>query len=283
MPNQPNVAWLFDTNALKMAPADSPFWLISGQISPYYINTQFLCGGEKKAAEILAFIDSAADDRLAFPARMLAQLNDVYHHHAIYRTIVDALVETIQLDAALAKVDFISGGQRRDWFFAPIVASKLGKTCLYIYNDLSIIDDEGKNVEDIMRAGVINVADLLTVGASYVKKWIPALGSIGGRLQHSVSVVDRLQGGEENLKQAGLKSVHALFNIDHTLFDEALKRNYISPEQFGLVKKYVADPYHSMRDFLLGNPQFMEASRASTNTKTKERVELMDREDLYNL
>jgi len=34
-----NVSWLFETNALKIAPAEKPFWYTSGLIGPYYINT----------------------------------------------------------------------------------------------------------------------------------------------------------------------------------------------------------------------------------------------------
>ena len=33
---------LFRTNALKVASETKPFWLTSGQLSPFYINTHYL-------------------------------------------------------------------------------------------------------------------------------------------------------------------------------------------------------------------------------------------------
>ena len=33
---------LFETEAIRMAPADHPFWYTSGMLGPFYCNTHFL-------------------------------------------------------------------------------------------------------------------------------------------------------------------------------------------------------------------------------------------------
>ena len=53
----PVVQWLFDTQALRISPPDSPFWYTSGKIGPFYINTHFLFDGEQSAGMLLEKID----------------------------------------------------------------------------------------------------------------------------------------------------------------------------------------------------------------------------------
>ena len=135
-----SIDWLFETNALRVSPADSPFWYTSGFIGPYYINTHFLCGGETEALEILSLIDTAADIRPTFPDKIIAALEKVEQSHAIFRATLDALEELSRQHISVEGVDMISGGQRRDWFFAPLLARRLEKPCIYLYNDLSAVD-----------------------------------------------------------------------------------------------------------------------------------------------
>ena len=44
---------LFKTNAVRVAPADTPFWYTSGKLGPFFINTHFLIKDEQTAGEIL--------------------------------------------------------------------------------------------------------------------------------------------------------------------------------------------------------------------------------------
>ena len=52
------VNWLFQTGAVRVCQEGKPFWYTSGTIGPYYINTHFLYGNEKKALELLEKIDA---------------------------------------------------------------------------------------------------------------------------------------------------------------------------------------------------------------------------------
>lgn len=278
-----DISWLFDTGALEISPADRPFWYTSGLIGPYYINTHFLCGGKQTALEVLDLIDTRSEARASFPEVMIDKLERVYDSHSVYRSTVDALLALAEEELFLGDIDMVSGGQRRDWFFSPIIARKLGKQCLYIYNDLTVIDQQGIELEDLSGVRVLNAADLLTVGSSYTKKWIPALQKINGSLLWSLNGVDRLQGGEKNLRDAGVLSVVSLFSIDLPMFDAALERKLIDQSQYELVKGYLEDPFASMQGFLRRNPQFLEDAQNSENEKTRARAELLVEQNLYQL
>lgn len=280
--NKPDISWLFDTGALKIAPAASPFWYTSGLIGPYYINTQFLCGGAEKANEILELIGSQQENHQTFHIIILDTLNKVYESHEIYHQIIDLLLDAIEREFPVHEIDYVTGGQRRDWFFSPILADKLKRPALYLYNDQSIFDAAGGPVTDLQGKKCLNAADLLTVGSSYTKKWIPALAKLGGTLAWSINGVDRNQNGIQNLTEAGVEKVYSLFSIDLSLFDEALQSNYIDQGQYDLVKGYLENPYESMRQFLINHPEFLE-NALQADEKTQKRANLLISENLYNL
>lgn len=278
-----NINYLFKTEALKIAPADKPFWYTSGLIGPHYINTHFLCGGEDTAKEILAFIDEAANDVASFPARITEKLEKTYQSHSIFKDVIDTLSEKVSKMCSENKISFISGGQRRDWFFAPIVANKTNLPCLYIYNNLSIFDATGKQIKDLNSAKVINVADLLTAGSSYTSKWVPALSQINARLIAAANIVDRREGGEANLAEAGIEKFIALFKIDQRFFETALEENYINSNQHKLLTDYFQNPHQTMQNWLNENPDFIKQALESDDEKTRQRAESSVDQKLYDL
>ena len=277
-----DIGWLFETQALHIAPAHTPFWYTSGLLGPYYMNTHFLCGGEKQALEVLEFIDREAEQRSSFPAKLTALLNDIAASFPIYAKTIDALSELIRRKIGAAAT-MISGGQRRDWFFAPLVAERLNLPCLYIYNDCTMIDGQGRTCTDVQGAAVVNVADLLTVGSSYTSKWIPALAKAHGSLTYSVNVVDRRQGGEESLRAAGVKNCLSLFAIDALFFQSALSKGHIDAAQLTLLSAYLADPFTSMRNFLISNPTFLKDALQSGDAKKAARARTLVEQDLYKM
>ncbi len=280
---QMDIDWLFETNALRVSPADAPFWYTSGLIGPYYINTHFLCGGEQKAVEVLAFIDQEAEAKATFPAKMRSKLEEIERDFPIFRGVIEALVEATRNKVPEDQIDYVSGGQRRDWFFAPLVAKHLNKPCIYLYNDLSAIDESGNPISDLAGGKVLNVADLLTVGSSYTKKWIPAIAALGGSLTSAANVVDRNEGATENLSKDGVTNCFSLFTIEQALVDEAHARGALDANQHQLVSNFLTDPFNSMRDFLIAHPEFIERAQQSENDRTRQRCKLLLEEDLYKL
>ena len=61
---------LFETQAMKVANPEKPFWYTSGKIGPYFINTHFVYGNEKDAVELLSFIDDCLSDKLTLPEKV---------------------------------------------------------------------------------------------------------------------------------------------------------------------------------------------------------------------
>lgn len=278
-----DINWLFETKALQVSPADSPFWYTSGLIGPYYINTHYLCGGEQRAKEVLELIDREAENRSSFPAAIRASLEVIEREHQIYRDTLAALERLAERAIDCDSIQYVSGGQRRDWIFSPLLAARLKKPCLYLYNDLTAINEQGQVVESLDGAVVLNVADLLTVGSSYTKKWIPAVNKLGGALKCALNVVDRNEGAAANLAAEGVQACESLFTIDSGFIDEALERGALDRPQHRMIEEYLADPFESMRAFLKKHPEFIRQAQESKNEKTRDRCALLLKEDPYQL
>ncbi len=276
--------WLFETKAVRVSPEKKPFWYTSGLIGPYYINTHFLYGSQKKAESLLEIIDAEKDNKKSCPKKIRELTLQNYESDPIYRSLMDMMVEYIKGNIDIEKVDYISGGERRDWFFSLVIAELLNKPHITIYKDLSVYINDGDNVEKAKKLtdkSVLHVADLITAASSYERAWIPAIQELGACIEWSVVVVDRKQGGGELLEKNGIKSF-AMINIDESLFELALEEGYIDKKQFKLVVDYIDDPYQAMRNFLVKNPAFLQEALEG-DEKTKSRAELCISENLYKL
>lgn len=280
---QANVKWLFETQAFKVAPAEQPFSFTSGLLGPYFIATHFLCGGADCAEDLLDYISEHGEDRSEFPLNILSLMRDVYTGNQIYKSVIDLMAALAAEAFPLSEITHVAGGQRRDWFFSPLIAEKLEKPCLYIYNDQSVVDEEGVPVESLEGAQVLHVADLLTVGSSYVKKWCPAVSNLGGKLLFSLNCVDRAQQGTEALSECGVLETASLFVVSPELFSDASELGLIEHEQEQMLLQYLDDPYTTMREFLLENPDFLTDALASNDEKVRSRTQLLLDEDVYNL
>ncbi len=276
-----DIKLLFETNALKICEPSSPFWYTSGLIGVFYINTHFLCGGDEIAIDVLKFIDDNQNEEKTFPEKILSKLESVYEASSIYKKIIDESADKVNKQIVDNGITHISGGQRRDWFFAPLIAKMLKISCLYIYNDKRIYDSSGDKVSDLSGAKVLNIADLLTVGSSYTDKWVPAVKDIGGELISSFNIVDRNQGGSDNLKASGITSLGTLYSVDSSLFQEALSSQYVSQEQYDFVNSYLTDSEGSMKVFLTKNPQFLKSALDSSDAKTQQRARKLVDGKLY--
>ena len=271
----PIVSWLFETDAVRVCPKDQPFWYTSGKLGPFYINAQFLFGSEADANDLLAVIEGAlTGDRLAFYDTVWARISKQLDACPIYAQLIDLLCEAAkELD-----VDFISGGERRDFFFSMPVAKKLGLPHLSIFKDLTSVyaDLNGVNVpgEEANLSGkrALHIADLITVASSYVRAWIPAVKNLGAQIVYSLAVVDRDQGGARILSDAGCP-LTTLVTVTPALFEAALGLGRINEAQLKLVLAFMRDPDAFMRDFLLDHPDFL-AGEIAKGGKSAQRAEL---------
>lgn len=266
---------LFDTKAVRVCPANEPFWYTSGKIGPYYVNTHFLYGSEEKANSLLQVIDGVKENKEECTGILNGLVMKNYNEDRIFRFTIDALLELIRDTVPDGDYDYISGGERRDWFFSIAVAELLKKPHITIYKDLDAYifhSNKSERLASLNGAKVLHIADLITSASSYERAWIPVIKNAGGDMKYSFVIIDRLQGGSELLESFGVQS-NALVGIDENIFTEAYDKKYIDREQLGMVLKYIEDPDKFMEDFFINNPDFIK-NALNSDEKTASRARL---------
>jgi orotate phosphoribosyltransferase len=280
------VSYLFETNAIKFCEENKPFWYTSGKIGPYFINTHFIYGSEKDAVELLSFIDESLSNKMTLPKKVFEKVLRQYDENKIYKDVIDHMKNYIEENINVSEIDYVSGGERRDWFFSNILAHLLKKPHITIYKDLStVISDsnfeETKSVDKLENKKVLHIADLITVASSYLRAWIPAIKNLGATICWSCVVVDRMQGGKDKIEAEGIKSL-SLVNVDTDLFKIAFNMGIINENQLSLLTNFFKDPDKSMKQFLINHPEFLKNS-LHADEKTKKRAKLLIDGNLYNL
>lgn len=280
------MSYLFETNAIRFCEENKPFWYTSGKIGPYFINTHFVYGNEKDATELLSFIDECLADKLTLPEKVFEKVLKQYQTNEIYKTVIDAMVQYIQNNIDVSEIDYVSGGERRDWFFSNMVAYILNKPHLSIYKDLSVVESDcnfmiSNSISSLSEKKVLHIADLITVASSYIRAWIPAIRNLGSDICWSCVVVDRMQGGKEKIEAEGVKSL-SLVQVDKNLFDRALDLNIINEAQVSMLNDFFENPDESMKQFLINHPEFLENS-LNSDEKTRKRAQLLIDSNLYGL
>ncbi len=267
---------LFETKAVRVAPENQPFWYTSGRLGPFFINTHFLLENEAAAGEVLKRIEKAiADSKLTAPEEIFDMMLAYYNKGGTFKMVSDKLAE----EASKLDFDYISGGERRDYFFSMMPAYLLKKPHLTIYKDMTSvysesIDGPAVDVKDIDLKGkkALHIADLITEASSYERAWIPVIRGLGSDITDTVAVVDRHQNGREVLKSLGVE-LHALTGINEELFDEAKANGVINDAQKDMIMHFLENPADYMTAFLKANPGFIDAEIAKGG-KNKERAEL---------
>jgi len=281
------MSYLFETKAVKFCEENKPFFLTSGTISPYFVNTHFLYGNEKEATEFLSYIDTLLEDRPNLPKKVFDEVMKQYQKNNIYKYTIDTMVEAIKNNVNIDEIDYISGGERRDWYFSNMIAYILKKPHLTIFKDLETFVSpynftSTEKVFDLEGKKVLNASDLVTAASNYVRSWIPAIRNLNGNLAWTCYIVDRKQGGTEVLEKENIKTI-PLAVVDDLLFEKAFELNIINETQLNMLKGFYRDSYTTMREFLINHPEFIEETLKSNNERTQKRVKLLVDENLYNL
>ena len=267
---------LFETEAIRMAPADHPFWYTSGMLGPFYCNTHFLLKDEKSAGDMLKVIENAiANNKLTAPSVIFAELKKYYDMGGTFKMTMDRLTE----EASKLDFDFISGGERRDYFFSMIPAYLLGKPHLTIYKDMSSAYSEKLDGEAIIPGEellkgkkALHICDLINTASSYERAWVPAIRGLGADITDTLAVVDRCQGGAEVLEGLGVK-LQTLTKINAEFFEDIYKNGIIDEAQKDFVLKYLSSPSDYMAHFLKTHPDFIDGELAKGG-KSAERATL---------
>lgn len=267
------INWLFETRAIRVCQPDQPFWYTSGTLGPYYINTHFLYGSEADANGLLDLIESSAADPLTMPVRLADAVQKQYQANELYHDLCDLIVNWMRA----CEFDFVSGGERRDFFFSIQAALLLGKPHLSILkNGTRIWSDEGFSSQRLLTDGeldgqrAMHVADLVTEASSYQRAWLPAIHQSGATMPLTLAVVDRDQGGREWLQANGTELL-ALTRIDRDLFEQARLNGLIDHHQFELINQFIDSPTEFMRRFFASHPTFLD-QQIAMGGKNRERA-----------
>ena len=280
------VSNLFKTKAIKACEENNPFWLTSGKIGVYFINAEFLYGSGEDSAKLLTAVDEGLVDHEALPKKIFDQVLNQYNTNEIYKNVIDTLIETINKNIGAGEIDYISGGERRDWIYSNILAYLLKKPHITIFKDLSILESNSdftitKQVESLEGKKVLHVSDLITEAASYINMWIPCIEGLGGKILWTVTIVDRMQGGAAKILEHGV-ATYPLVRVDKELFKTALENGSITEEQYEMIDAYIDNPDDTMRDFLKSHLEFLRESLKGEG-KTLIRVNKCIEEDIYGL
>lgn len=280
------ISYLFETNAIKFCEENKPFWYTSGKIGPYFINTHFVYGNEDDAKSLLSFIDEQLSDKMALPKNVFEKVLNQYQTNEIYKNVIDTMIDSIKSNIDIDEIDYVSGGERRDWFFSNIVSHLLNKPHISIYKDLSAVVSDSNfettnKLNNINNKKVLHIADLVTVASSYIRAWIPAIENLGGKMCWSCVVVDRMQGGTEKIKEKGILPL-SLVQVDKSLFAKALEMDVINKSQQEMLNRFFENPDETMKQFLINHPEFIENS-LKADEKTAKRAKLLIDNNLYGI
>jgi len=280
------MSYLFETNAIRFCEENNPFWYTSGKIGPYFINTHFVYGNEKDAVELLSFIDECLADKLTLPKKVFEKVLKQYETNEIYKNVIDTMRNYIEENVDVSEIDYVSGGERRDWFFSNMIAYLLDTPHLSIYKDLSVVEsdsnfDTSHSIQTLEGKKVLHIADLITVASSYIRAWIPAIRNLGSDICWSCVVVDRMQGGKDKIEAEGVKSL-SLVQVDKNLFRKALELSIINESQVDMLDAFFENPDESMKQFLIAHPEFLENS-LNADEKTRKRALTLVEGNLYGL
>lgn len=179
------------------------FRIKSGALSPYYIDLACLLSSPK---ELCAIAEVAAD--------------------AVRRIMVSERITklaSIELKGAL---------------ILPSIACKVGLPCVVVRKEDKTygVTSRTAGAEVAQDDSVLFFDDVISEGLSKLEG-IKPLEARGARVKHLLVVVDREQGGRENLEKLGYQ-VHALAKISEVVASLSQSKN-ISEEQADAVLSYV--------------------------------------------
>jgi len=204
-----------------------PVILTSGELGVYYINTEKLAQDAGKWQEY-------AQDSQAMIRHCVSQMQSKPSYAEVIQIIAEQVAGLFPEGTPSAR-RLISGGQRRDWLFSGPVAKVLNLPHVSLHKDGSaflltpdlqtstpLASDSGA----LQGFSAVHISDLLTKGSSAFNPkvdpptgWIVSLRELGADISELVTVVTRLQGGEEILADVDVR-VTSFVTIDTNFIEE---------------------------------------------------------------
>ncbi len=129
-----------------------------------------------------------------------------------YKVVIEAYGQLIKNGLGVKKFDAIAGIPTAGLAFSSPIALQFSKPMVYARKEEKPYGRE-RRIEGVIKPGwnVLIVDDLITTGGSIVSA-AQAIREEGGEVKDAVVLIDRLEGGESNLKKSGV-SLHSLTDV----------------------------------------------------------------------
>jgi len=190
---------LFRSGCLKFG----TFRIKSGALSPYYIEIAGLLSSPK---ELSSIAEIAADE--------------------------------IRRIMAFDRIDKLASIELKGALILPCIACKVNLPCVVVRKEEKIYGVTGRiaGAEVVKGDNMLFFDDVVSEGLSKLEG-IKPLEKLGAQVKNVMVIVDREQGGRENLEKSGYK-VHALAKVSE-LVNCLLRSRHISKEQADAVMNYI--------------------------------------------
>jgi orotate phosphoribosyltransferase len=193
---------LYHSGCLKLG----SFRIKSGALSPYYIDLACLLSSPKELCNI-----------------------------------VDVTAYEIRNIMAVSRIDKLASIELKGALILPSIACRLNLPCTIVRKEEKAYGVTGRIAGADVAQGdyILFFDDVISEGLSKVEG-IKPLEELGAVVKHLMVVVDREQGGRQNLEKLGYK-VHALAKVSE-LVKALLQSKHISEEQADAVLDYIRKP-----------------------------------------
>lgn len=153
-------------------------------------------------------------------------------------TIADAAAEKIVDIMTKERVNKLASIELKGALIAPSIACRVNLPCVIVRKEAKAYGVTGRIAGADVEKGdnILFFDDVISEGLSKVEGVKP-LQELGANVKHLLVVVNREQGGKENLEKLGF-IVHALANISEVV-DALLRASHISKMQADAVFAYI--------------------------------------------
>jgi orotate phosphoribosyltransferase len=155
-------------------------------------------------------------------------------------TIAEAAAEEIKKLMVVDRIDKLASIELKGALIVPSIACKVNLPCIVVRKESKAYGVTGRIAGGDVAKGdnILFFDDVISEGLSKVEG-IKPLQELGGNVKHLLVVVNREQGGKENLEKQGFK-VHALAKVSE-LVESLYNNRHISKAQSQDVLDYVND------------------------------------------
>jgi uridine monophosphate synthetase len=152
--------------------------------------------------------------------------------------VTDIAANSIRLVANSARIDKLASIELKGALLLASIGCRTGLPCTVVRKEEKTYGATGRiaGADVVKGERILFFDDVVSEGLSKLEG-IKPLEQLGAKVENIMVVVDREQGGRENLENAGYR-VHALAKISE-LVDSLLKCEHISKKQADAVLNYV--------------------------------------------